>query len=231
VKLLLFDVDQTLIFTGGAGLRALDRACLTILSVKNATQGILPHGKTDPAIIREILLTRYRNSSEIDARVASILESYVFFLKEEVRTSEKYRVLPGIAEILAEISARADTVLGLATGNVELGARIKLDRGDLNRYFAFGGFGSDSENRTTLVRKAAEAAAIKSGDAVLPEDTFVIGDTPLDIEAGRGAGFKTVGVATGHYSVDELLAAGATFAIPDFEQGRESFLNNVFLPA
>src|SRR6266850_5309463 len=226
--LLFFDVDQTLIYTGGAGLRALDRACRNILSIENATQGISPHGKTDPAIIREILLARIGNHSELDGQLASILESYLFFLKEEVQLSERYQVLPGIAEILAEMSARADVMLGLATGNVEVGARIKLDRGDLNRYFTFGGFGSDSEDRTTLVRKAGEAAAIQGGRAVPPEDVFVIGDTPRDIDAGRGAGFKTVGVATGHYTVDQLMESGATFAISDFERSREDFLKSVF---
>ncbi|PYS31702.1 MAG: HAD family hydrolase, partial [Acidobacteria bacterium] len=120
MKLLLFDVDQTLIFTGGAGLRALDRACRNILAVENATQGISPHGKTDPAIIREILLARVGNDSEIESRLASILESYLFYLKDEVLASERYHVLPGIADILAEMSARADVMLGLATGNVEL---------------------------------------------------------------------------------------------------------------
>jgi len=228
VKLLLFDVDQTLIYTGGAGLRALDRACRNILSIENATQGISPHGKTDPAIIREILLARVGNDSAIESRLASILESYLFYLKDEVLTSERYHVLPGIAEILAEMSARADVMLGLATGNVEVGARIKLDRGDLNRYFTFGGFGSDSEDRTTLVRKAGEAAAIQGGRAVPPEDVFVIGDTPRDIDAGRGAGFKTVGVATGHYPVEDLMDSGATFAISDFGQGRENFMRRVF---
>ena len=228
MKLLLFDVDQTLIFTGGAGLRALDRACRNILAVENATQGISPHGKTDPAIIREILLARVGNDSEIESRLASILESYLFYLKDEVLTSERYHVLPGIADILAEMSARADVMLGLATGNVELGARIKLDRANLNQYFKFGGFGSDSEDRTTLVRKAAEAAAMQSVRAMPPEDVFVIGDTPRDIEAGRGAGFKTLGVATGHYTVDQLLESGATFAISDFERGREDFLKGVF---
>jgi phosphoglycolate phosphatase-like HAD superfamily hydrolase len=229
VKLLLFDVDQTLIYTGGAGLRALDRACRNILSVENATQGISPHGKTDPAIIREILLVRVGVHSEVEDQLASLLESYLFFLKEEVQLSEKYQVLPGIAEILAEMSARGDVMLGLATGNVELGARIKLDRGDLNGYFTFGGFGSDSEDRTTLVRKAGEIAAIRSGRAVPPEDVFVIGDTPRDIEAGRGAGFKTVGVATGHYAVDQLLESGATFAISDFHAGRDYFLRSAFM--
>jgi phosphoglycolate phosphatase-like HAD superfamily hydrolase len=98
----------------------------------------------------------------------------------------------------------------------------------LNPYFAFGGFGSDSENRTELVRRAAEKAAAITGNAVPPSDVFVIGDTPLDVDAGLTAGFKTIGVGTGSYSTDELLRAGALLAIPDFEQGREQFIRAAF---
>jgi phosphoglycolate phosphatase len=230
VKLLLFDVDQTLINTGGAGLRALDRACLKLFGIQNAMQGISPHGKTDPAIAREILRVRFaRNAAGLNGEIQSILEAYLSFLREEVETSPKYRVLPGIVSLLQDALSRGNIVLGLATGNVEPGARIKLERGSLNPYFAFGGFGSDSEDRTELVRRAAGKAAAQYGSAIPPSDIFVIGDTPLDIDAGKRAGFKTVGVGTGSYSVEQLLDAGANFAIPDFEQGRDHFLRSTFI--
>jgi phosphoglycolate phosphatase-like HAD superfamily hydrolase len=115
-------------------------------------------------------------------------------------------------------------MIGLATGNIETGARIKLDRGDLNRYFTFGGYGSDSESRVELVRRAVEKAVEKSNKLIDADNVFVIGDTPLDIDAGRKAGFQTVGVATGSYSVEQLVTAGATFAISDFRQSRDYFL-------
>jgi phosphoglycolate phosphatase len=230
VKLLLFDVDQTLINTGGAGLRALDRACLQLFGIQNAMQGISPHGKTDPAIAREILRVRLgRDSSGLNGEIRSILDAYLFFLKEEVETSPKYRVLPGIVSVLDNALSRRDVMVALATGNIEPGARIKLDRGRLNPYFAFGGFGSDSEDRTELVRKAADKAAAQYGRPIPPSDVFVIGDTPLDIDAGARAGFKTVGVGTGSYSIEELLDSGANFAIPDFEQGRDHFLRSTFI--
>ncbi|PYS00596.1 MAG: haloacid dehalogenase [Acidobacteria bacterium] len=229
MKLLLFNVDQTLIYTGGAGLRALDRACRKHLAVENATEGISAHGKTDPAIIREILLARVGSDSTLEIQLQSILESYLLFLREEVQLSPGYRVLPGIVEILREMSAQTGVVIGLATGNVEVGARIKLDRGNLNPYFTFGGFGSDSENRTTLVKKAADAAVQKCGSAIEPEDIFVIGDTPRDIEAGKDAGFRTVGVATGNYSLEQLRTAGANIAISDFQQGHDHFLRSAFM--
>jgi phosphoglycolate phosphatase len=229
VKLLLFDVDQTLVNTGGAGLRALDRACFRLLQIEHAMDGIRPHGKTDPAIVREIFRVRSGKTTVVNGEIAAILESYVSYLKDEVRLSATYRVLPGIISLLDELMLRPDVALGLATGNVEPGARIKLERGGLNRYFSFGGFASDSEDRTELVRQAAEKAANKIGRPLAASDVFVIGDTPLDIDAGKQAGFQTVGVGTGSYSVDQLLAAGANFAVSDLESGRDHFLRSTFI--
>jgi phosphoglycolate phosphatase len=229
VKLLLFDIDQTLINSGGAGLRALDRACEKVLGLKNAMQGISPHGKTDPAIAREILRARLDRASRDGSDIPSILEAYVSFLKEEVQLSPGYCVLPGIVSLLEEMLHRQDVVLGLATGNIELGARIKLERGGLNRYFEFGGFGSDSEDRTELVRRAADKAADKIGTSIPPSNIFVIGDTPLDIDAGNRAGFKTIGVGTGSYSAEQLLAAGATAAVADVSAGRTHFLRSTLM--
>ena len=230
MKLLLFDIDQTLINTGGAGLRALDRACFQLFGIPNAMQGIAPHGRTDPAIAREILGVRLRRDvAETNGEISSILEAYLSFLKDEVQVSPKYRVLPGIVSLLDRIVSNKNVMLGLATGNIEPGARIKLDRGRLNPYFAFGGFGSDSEDRAELVRKAAAKAAARVSGQISPSDVFVIGDTPLDIDAGHRAGFKTVGVGTGSYSIEQLLDSGATFAIPDFEQGGDHFLRSTFI--
>ena len=191
--------------------------------------GISPHGKTDPAIAREILQLKLGSDAAGNGQIADVLEAYVSFLKDEVHTSPTYKVLPGIASLLDELLPRQDVMLGLATGNVELGARIKLDRGNLNRYFGFGGFGSDSEDRMELVRRAAEKAAAKTGRSIDAANTFVIGDTPLDIDAGNRAGFKTVGVGTGSYSAGQLLESGATIVVPDLEQGHDHFLRSTFM--
>jgi phosphoglycolate phosphatase-like HAD superfamily hydrolase len=229
VRLFLFDIDQTLVNTGGAGLRALDRACLRLLGLANAMQGISPHGKTDPAIVREIFRVKLQSESPTNANIASVIDSYLSFLHEEVDTSATYRVLPGIIALLDDLNQRPNVVLGLATGNIELGARVKLARGRLNDYFSFGGFGSDSEDRTQLVRRAAEKGADRNGGSISPSNVFVIGDTVLDIDAGKRAGFKTVGVATGSYSVEQLTAAGPTFVVDDLEQGRDYFLRSTFI--
>ena len=229
MKLLLFDIDQTLVNTGGAGLRALDRALHKLFDIDHAMEGISPHGKTDPAIVREILRVRLENPSPSRREIETILESYLYFLKDEIRLSPAYRVLPGIQSLLDHLVVQGDALLGLATGNIEMGGRVKLERGGLNRYFDFGGFGSDSEDRTELVRKGAVRAADKSGRSFQPQDVFVIGDTPLDIAAGKNAGFKTAGVATGSYSVEQLLAAGATFAVVDLEKERDYFIRSTFM--
>ena len=224
MKLLLFDIDGTLVLTGGAGIRALNRAFCQVVGIVNALDGIRLHGKTDPAIVREIFNARgaHHNADSYD----QILAAYVDFLPAEVQRSENYRVLPGILRFLQDFQGRSDLAFGLATGNVEAGARIKLARGNLNPFFAFGGFGSDAENRTELVRRAAHNGSRLAGVAIDPNDIFVIGDTPRDIVAGREAGYRTVGVATSDYSTEDLSAAGADLVLLDFERDRNQFLKS-----
>ena len=224
MKLLLFDIDGTLVLTGGAGIRALNRAFCQVVGIVNALDGIRLHGKTDPAIVREIFSARgaLQNADSYD----QILAAYVEFLPEEVQQSRSYRVLPGILGFLQDFQGRSDLAFGLATGNVEAGARIKLARGNLNPFFAFGGFGSDAENRTELVRRAAHNGSRLAGVTIDPNDIFVIGDTPRDIAAGREAGYRTVGVATSDYSTEDLSAAGADLVLSDFERDRNQFLKS-----
>jgi len=228
MRLFLFDVDATLILTGGAGLRALNRAFRRLFNLQNAMNGIAPHGKTDPAIVREIFRSQLgENVTEV--QMASVLESYVEFLRDEIDHSDSYQILPGISNILDELSHRNDVLLGLATGNIETGARIKLRRGDLNRYFEFGGYGSDSEDRVGLVRRAVEKSTTFNGGTMEAKSVFVIGDTPLDIAAGRDAGCWTIGVATGQFSVEQLRDAGADLAIANFHEDRDQFLRTTFM--
>ena len=151
---------------------------------------------------------------------------YCYYLEMEVKESKNYKVLPGILEFLEKMHARDDVLTGLATGNIEVGARIKLERARLNTYFPFGGFGSDSYHRSELVLEAWRAAMKWSQTEIQPGETFVIGDTPLDIAAGRKAGFRTVGVATGHYSVEQLQVSGADLVISDFESDCDQFLGS-----
>ena len=224
MKLLLFDVDLTLVSTGGAGLRALDEAFREVLGVTGATEGVTPHGKTDPAIIREVCLRRsLLLDPDVDSSVTRILERYVHYLKGELADSRQYLVLPGVVDVLEALDRREDVLSGLATGNVEVGARMKLEQGGLNRYFSFGGFGSDSEDRTEVVRTAAQNGSALHGGRIDPEDIFVIGDTPRDVAAGKLAGFSTIAVATGGHGMDELSGTGADLVIRDFSEGLDQF--------
>ena len=224
MKLLLFDIDMTLVSTGGAGIRALNRAFERVLGLKDALENVRPHGKTDPAIIREAC-----SNQGVDGGPRTqnqILAHYVQFLAEEVARSPNYRILPGVLDLLDACTGIPDVVLGLATGNVEEGARIKLDRGGLNAYFRFGGFGSDSEARADVVRAAARRCQELQQEMIAPAETWVIGDTPMDISAGKAAGFRTIAVATGTYSVKELQSAGSECVISNFVEGRDQFLGS-----
>ena len=126
--MLLFDVDQTLISTGGAGIRALNRAFQKLYAVENAMEGILPHGKTDPGIIREILHSHPVPSLNdgFPTSMTAILESYLEFLDNEIDSTSSYKILPGIEGILNSLSGRSDIAIGLATGNVEAGLVLNL---------------------------------------------------------------------------------------------------------
>ena len=122
--------------------------------------------------------------------------------------------MPGVEETLTA-SPRAGVLLGIVTGNIEPAAEIKLARGDLNRFFAFGGYGSDSRDRTELTKRAVQRGGEVRGEPLDPAATIAVGDTPRDVKAGHGAGIRVVGVATGAYSVEEQREAGADWPIPD----------------
>jgi phosphoglycolate phosphatase-like HAD superfamily hydrolase len=227
MRLLLWDIDLTLIRTGGAGIRGLNRAFGEVFGWPNAMEQVAPQGKTDPAIIREVCVKHGLSvESEIVSTVRAILGRYVCYLKEEVESTASYQILPGVVDILGLLDGRLDVALGLATGNIEEGARIKLERGCLNRYFPFGGFGGISEHRVDVVREAVRRAEQWTGRAFSPKDTFVIGDTPNDVAAGREAGLRTVAVATGSFSYEELAAWAPDLLIADFVSGQSQFMRS-----
>ena len=204
MKLLLFDLDGTLILTGGAGTRALERTFEKLYSIREALiDGVKFHGRTDPAIIRDIFQKSFgRTYSPEESE--NICTEYLVFLKEEVKNSPGYTVMPGVRELLSHLSTRDDILLGLATGNIEEAAWIKLERSGIGVFFKFGGFGSDSEEREELIRAAISRGSKLLGNRVDDKKVFVIGDTPLDIVHGRAVGALTVAVATGYYSIKEL---------------------------
>jgi len=212
----LFDVDGTLITTGGTGRRALERAFERVHGRGDACEHFSFAGMTDRAIFREGLATIGARCTveEIDR----LLESYLAHLAEEVARAPVYAVHPGIVEALDSLRTRDHVALGLGTGNVEAGARTKLERVDLNRYFAFGGFGCDAEPREDLIRVGAERGAARLG---LPLDAcrlVIVGDTPKDVAAAHANGGACVAVATGGASLEDLIAAGGDVVCRDLTE-------------
>lgn len=217
IATVLFDIDGTLLVTGGAGAVAWQRAFVELYEVEANIEEHTHAGMTDPEIavivFREVI---GRDGSE--AERAQAIQAYLSHLADAVAESDGYRVMPGIERLLPRLAERG-VLLGLVTGNIEAAAHLKLARGDLNRFFAFGGYGSDSPDRTELTKRGLERAATVAGAPIDPAAAIAIGDTPRDVKAGHGAGIRVVGVATGAYTVEELSAAGADWAIEDVTTG------------
>ncbi|HVX32258.1 MAG TPA: HAD family hydrolase [Solirubrobacterales bacterium] len=217
IRAVLWDIDGTLLYTGGAGAVAWQRAFEELYGVEANIEEHTRTGMTDPEIT-EIIFEEVIGRKGTDEERAAVVAKYLEYMPEAVAESEGYEVKPGIAAILPRL-AEAGIVQGLVTGNVEPAARIKLARGDLDKYFSFGGYGSDARDRVEVTRKAIERGGEAAGAPLELRATIAVGDTPRDVAAGHGAGIRVVGVATGAYSVAEQEAAGADWAIEDVTRG------------
>lgn len=211
-RLLLFDIDGTLVVTGGAGQRAMNRAFHDVFGIADAFVGIDLAGRTDTSIVADAF-ARKRMTADA-AAVASFRARYLECLREEVtRPGPGKRVLPGIAPLLAALEPHPRTFLGLLTGNFADAAEVKLAHFDLWRYFRCGAFGEDAHDRNHLVPVALDRARGRGlPDHVDAACTIVIGDTPRDIACARAHGSRVVAVATGEYSVAALRDADAVFS-------------------
>jgi phosphoglycolate phosphatase len=210
----LFDIDGTLIAAHGAGRRAFEQALVDACGLAEGLHGIKLDGKTDPLILAEAFAAAGRAAPTDDDR-ARVFAAYLANLDRELVTGE-YEVLPGVERALLHLESRG-AHLGLQTGNLEAGARRKLEHGNLWHRFAFGGFGSDAHAREELVAVAIERGHAHAGRRVLAQDIWVLGDTPRDIEAAHHAGARAVGVATGSFDEAALRAAGADVVVPTLE--------------
>jgi phosphoglycolate phosphatase len=213
-RLFLFDLDWTVIYTGGAGVKALDHAFVKHYQIPDAMKQITPDGKTDPAIVREMIRHHLKRDPR-PGEIESVCESYVARLPHEVAHAEGYRVLPGIPELLEALSKRQDAWLGLGTGNLEGGAHAKLARCGLMRYFKFGGYATDAEDRPDVLRAGVRRGEKLMGGPVHPREVVVIGDNFRDIDAGKAIGAVTLAVATGTMKLDELASYKPDFLLPD----------------
>ena len=214
-KLVLFDIDGTLVLTGGAGVRAMTRACDEIVGSSNALHGVAVAGRTDWIILSDAL---ERMGKGLDERLFTALrDRYVTYLREEinVRGHGVKAVMPGIQTLLDDLQSRDDVYLGLLTGNFEAGARIKLEYFDLWRYFRCGAFGDDAADRNALVPFAVSRARECGVPEVRPHDILVVGDTPHDVACARAAGATPVAVATGMFTTDQLRESGADIVFRD----------------
>jgi phosphoglycolate phosphatase len=215
-RILLFDIDGTLVATGGAGAVAWRQAFEDLYGIPADIGKFTDAGMTDPDVgakTFEAVIGRPPTPHEL----ALVIQRRLEHLPEAVAESKGYRVLPGVPERLRQLS-RAGHLLGLITGNGDGAAHIKLARADLNRWFTFGAYASAGVDRPGIVRRAIERGEAMLGKDVPNTEIFVIGDTPLDISAAHAEGCTAIAVATGHYDAASLAEAGADHVLETLEE-------------
>jgi phosphoglycolate phosphatase len=215
-RILLFDIDGTLVSTGGAGAVAWKQAFDELYGIPADIGEFTDAGMTDPDVgakTFEAVMHREPTPHEL----AQLVQRRLEHLPEAVARSEGYRVLPGVPERLRQLS-RDGHLLGIITGNGDGAAHIKLARGDLNRWFTFGAYASAGLDRAGIVRQAVQRGEAMLGRDVPNTEIYVIGDTPLDVQAAHAAGCTAIAVATGHYDAAALREAGADRVVETMEE-------------
>jgi phosphoglycolate phosphatase-like HAD superfamily hydrolase len=220
-RLLLFDIDNTLLYSGGAGSFAMNIAFRQLFGIEDGFGKIEFSGRTDRFIVQSVLDTHGING-DFESHLASILDRYYALLPGTL-VEKKGTLMPGFPELLASLRESPGARLGLATGNFSEAARFKLAHYDIDEFFRagtnlLGGFGEESIDRADVVRRAIENV----GAGVSAEQVLVIGDTPKDITAALDNGVTAVGVATGSYTTDQLRESGAHMVFEDFSNWRQA---------
>jgi phosphoglycolate phosphatase-like HAD superfamily hydrolase len=215
VKLILFDIDGTILWSDGAGRRAMTAALTQVFGSAGPTD-YRYDGKTDPQIVRDLMRLEGHAEEAIDERMTPLMEHYLRGLEAELAEGLHTHLFEGVPELLDALEARDDIVLGLLTGNLRAGAALKLRSAgiDMSR-FRIGAFGSDHHHRPELPAIAQRRAREELGLEIPGVSMVVIGDTPADIECGRAIGARAVGVATGRYSVAELAGHSPAAVFPN----------------
>lgn len=213
VTLVLFDIDGTLVQTGRAGVRGMNRAFLDLFGASDALDGVPVAGRTDRAIVSEVL-QKIGQPAEPET-IIRVRDEYCRRLPEALAdpASRPMGVLPGVHDLLSALEARTDVVTGLLTGNFVAGAALKLGHFDLWDRFPFGAFGDDHVERRALVPVAVAEAARRGHTPFAPDRIVVIGDTPLDVDCAQAHGARAIAVATGMYTEDVLRATGADLTV------------------
>jgi len=211
IRLVLFDIDGTLIQTGGAGEKAFAQVCEREFNVPDATKNLHFAGRTDPAIVRDFF--KQFGIAQTSEHFARFFSAYVIWLEKILATLDG-TVLPGARELIASFQAMPHRpVIGLLTGNIKQGAQLKLSHYRLWDLFATGAYGDDHEDRNQIAVIARDRGAEIVGAPLRGEEILVIGDTPRDIECGRAIGAKILAVATGIFPIEQLRSHQAHWTV------------------
>lgn len=224
MKLILFDIDGTLVDCGGQARLAFADALMAVMGTTGGLETYDFSGKLDPRIVVDLLAGMGLAPDEVAARLPEVQAAYLSRLERSL-LAERMRLLPGVAALLEALSARDDVTLALLTGNWERGARIKLSRFDLNRHFPFGSFGDDALDRHDLPPVAWRRARDRVGREFHARETLIVGDSLLDVSCARAHGIPCLAVATGRVSGARLAGAGADWIVDDLSDvlGHEAF--------
>jgi len=214
-RLVLFDIDGTLLHSGGAGREAIRRTLEAVYGTAGPIEDIPFAGRTDLQNFYALLEAAGLSEEEIEAGLPRVLQMYPQHL-QEVIGGYRVRVCPGVEELLERLAARPELEVALLTGNLKAAAWIKLRAAGLERFFQWGAFGSDARNRTDLPAVAVKRAYRRTGRLFVGKEIVVVGDTPADIKCGRALDVRSIAVATGPYSLEDLRAWDPDFAFQDF---------------
>ena len=216
IRLVLFDIDGTLVHTGGAGIKAFAKTFATKFDLHSGTERMNFGGRTDVILVREFF--KIHGIAESPAHFRRFFEDYCFWLEYFVMQNPESEC-PGVRQFTASLLALPQPpMLGLLTGNIRLGAEIKLRQFGLWDFFVMGAFADDHEDRNQIAVAALQRASRVLDDNLQPQEVVVIGDTPSDVRCGKFIGAKTLAVATGESRLEELKMHGADWTVADLTQ-------------
>jgi phosphoglycolate phosphatase-like HAD superfamily hydrolase len=216
VRLFLFDIDGTLVTARGAGRAAFGRALLKTYGTAGPIEAYDFRGRTDQRIVWDLMRGAGMDDGRIAAGVGACFEAYVAELEALIGDGARVSIMPGVGDLVRRLAAREDAVVGLLTGNIEPGARVKLRPTGLLDLFRVGAFGSDDMDRRRLPAIACERAHRLTARRYAFEEVTIIGDTPLDVDCARACGAVAVAVATGFHPAAELQACAPDLLFADF---------------